>query len=127
MIVKKGICAQLYLLFGRNPTYDIPTQLVTQGGAHLAHYGEETTNKQVTFRDPVSNSELDDPDLDGNQNDRETSANLSSANPPYATPADDPGSSYSPYHLPPVLEEPSSSFSEGKNDWLFGFNYQSKH
>lgn len=81
--------------------------------AHPAHYGEEMTNKQVTFRDPVSNSEVDDPDGDGNNNERETSANWSSGNPPYTT-VDDPSSSYSPY-LPPVLEEPSSSFSEGKN------------
>ncbi|KAF7813367.1 uncharacterized protein G2W53_034343 [Senna tora] len=96
----------------RNSSHDIPNQLVvTQGGAHPAHYGEETTNKQVTFRDPVSNSEGDDHDGDGNQNERDTSVNWSSGNSPYTTTADDP-SSYSPYHLPPVLEEPSSSFSE---------------
>lgn len=105
----------MYWLFHRNSTHDIPTQLVvTQGGAHPSHYGEEMTNKQVTFRDPVSNSEVDDPDGDGNRNERETPSNWSSGNSPY-TNADDPSSSYSPYHLPPVLEEPSSSFSEGKD------------
>ena len=72
------------------------------------------TNKQVTFRDPVSNSDVDDPDGDGNHSERETPANWSSGNAPYTTTIDDPVSSYSPY-LPPVLEEPSSSFSEGKN------------
>ncbi|KAK7269003.1 hypothetical protein RIF29_21717 [Crotalaria pallida] len=82
--------------------------------ARPAHYGEEMTNKQVTFRDPVSNNEVDDPDGDDNHNERETSANWNSGNPPYAT-ADDPSSSYSPY-LPPVLEEPSSSFSEAAAD-----------
>ncbi|OIV90698.1 hypothetical protein TanjilG_15084 [Lupinus angustifolius] len=82
--------------------------------AHSAHYGEEMTNKQVTFRDPVSNNEVDDPDGDENHNERETSANWTSGNPPYTT-VDDPGASYSPY-LPPVLEEPSSSFSEAADD-----------
>lgn len=71
------------------------------------------TNKQVTFRDPVSNSEFDDPDGDGNLSEREASAHWNSGNPPYSSTVDDPISSYSPY-LPPVLEEPSSSYSEGK-------------
>ncbi|KAE9589701.1 hypothetical protein Lalb_Chr21g0311741 [Lupinus albus] len=82
--------------------------------AHDAHYGEEMSNKQVTFRDPVSKNEVDDPDGDENQNERETSANWNSGNPPYTT-VDDPSASYSPY-LPPVLEEPSSSFSEAADD-----------
>ncbi|KAE9619113.1 hypothetical protein Lalb_Chr02g0149731 [Lupinus albus] len=82
--------------------------------ASSAHYGEEMTNKQVTFRDPVSNNEVDDPDGDENHNEQETSANWTSGNPPYTT-VDDPGASYSPY-LPPVLEEPSSSFSEAADD-----------
>ncbi|KAJ1403966.1 hypothetical protein SESBI_26886 [Sesbania bispinosa] len=90
--------------------HDVPTHLVvTQGDSQSAHYGEEMSNKQVTFRDPVSNNEVDDPDGDGNHSERETSANWSSGNPPYTTTVDDPSSSYSPY-LPPVLEEPSSSF-----------------
>lgn len=115
-LLENGILAQIYQPFHRNSSaHDVPTHLVvTQGDAHLAHYGEEMTNKQVTFRDPVSNSEVDDPDGDGNHNEREISANWSSGNPPYATNVDDPSPSYSPY-LPPVLEEPSSSFSEGKN------------
>ncbi|KAF3444189.1 hypothetical protein FNV43_RR13879 [Rhamnella rubrinervis] len=95
---------------------DIPTQLpVTQVDAHVAQYGEESSNKQVTFRVPVSHSEMDDQDAEGNQNERDMSANWSSGNPPYTTTLDDPSSSYSPY-LPPVLEEPSSSFSEAADD-----------
>ncbi|KAK7391820.1 hypothetical protein VNO78_20243 [Psophocarpus tetragonolobus] len=89
--------------------------MVTQGDIHPAHYGEEMTNKQVTFRDPVSSNEVDDPDGDGTHSERETSANWSSGNPPYTTTVDDPSSSYSPY-LPPVLEEPSSSFSEAADE-----------
>ncbi|KAF1878471.1 hypothetical protein Lal_00047140 [Lupinus albus] len=92
-------------LFLRNPSAH---------DASSAHYGEEMTNKQVTFRDPVSNNEVDDPDGDENHNEQETSANWTSGNPPYTT-VDDPGASYSPY-LPPVLEEPSSSFSEAADD-----------
>ncbi|XP_061369458.1 uncharacterized protein LOC133312304 isoform X2 [Gastrolobium bilobum] len=97
-------------LASRNSSaHDAPTHLVvTQGDTLPAHYGEEMFNKQVTFRDPVSNSEVDDPDGDGNHSDRETSTNWSSGNPPYTTTVDDPNSSFSPY-LPPVLEEPSSS------------------
>ncbi|CAK7328583.1 unnamed protein product [Dovyalis caffra] len=66
------------------------------------------------FRDPVSNSEMDDPEAEGH-NEREPPANWVSGNPPYSNTLDDPGSSYSPY-LPPVLEEPSSSFSEAADD-----------
>lgn len=73
------------------------------------------TNKQVTFRDPVSNSEFDDPDGDGNLSEKEASAHWNSGNPPYSSTVDDPISSYSPY-LPPVLEEPSSSYSEAADD-----------
>ncbi|ONI14614.1 hypothetical protein PRUPE_4G288600 [Prunus persica] len=95
---------------------DVPTQLaVTQGDAQVTRYSEETTNKQVTFRDPVRNSESDYQDPEGNHNERETSANWNSGNAPYTTALDDPSSSYAHY-LPPVLEEPSSSFSEAADD-----------
>lgn len=55
---------------------------------------------------------MEDSDLEGQQNDREPSANWTSKNMGYTTTIEDPSPSYSPY-LPPVLEEPSSSFSEG--------------
>lgn len=58
---------------------------------------------------------MDDPDMDEQQTGRDPSANWSSRNSPYA--ADDHITSYSPY-LPPVLEEPSSSFSEGDRSTL---------
>lgn len=89
---------------------------MSRGDTHVTQYSDETSNKQVTFRDPVRNSDIDDQDAEGNPNERETPANWSSAHPPYMTTMDDPSSSYSPY-LPPVLEEPSSSFSEG-NEFL---------
>lgn len=95
---------------------DIPTQLaVNHVDTHTFRYGEETINKQVTFRDPVSNSEMDYPDAEGHPIEREPSSNWGSGNSPYAAALDDPSSSYPPY-LPPVLEEPSSSFSEVADD-----------
>lgn len=93
---------------------EMPTrQVVTQGDMHATRYGEETINKQVAFRDPVSNSEMDYPDNEEQQIEREPPSNWGSANSPYTTTTlDDPISSYPPY-LPPVLEE-ASSFSEGR-------------
>ncbi|XP_030462744.1 uncharacterized protein LOC115682614 isoform X2 [Syzygium oleosum] len=87
---------------------------ITQGSTPLTRHSEETT-KQVTFREPVSNTEMDDPDVEANHNERQSPANWVSGNSPYTGPLDDPGSSYSPF-LPPVLEEPSSSFSEAAED-----------
>ena len=113
---KRAFSSQLHWLFHRNPsTHDMPSRVViTQGDSHPARYGEETANKQVTFRDPVSNTDVDDPDGDANQSEKLIPANWNSGKSPYTTTVDDPSSSYSPY-LPPVLEEPSSSFSEGKS------------
>ncbi|KAK9233662.1 hypothetical protein WN943_023914 [Citrus x changshan-huyou] len=97
-------------------TQDIPAQLIgTRDDVHASEYGEETANKQVKFRVPVSNSEMDEPDAVENQNERDHSSNWASGNSAYTTTLDDPNSSYSPY-LPPVLEEPSSSFSEAADD-----------
>ncbi|XP_062093482.1 uncharacterized protein LOC133799479 isoform X2 [Humulus lupulus] len=94
---------------------DIPTQItLSHGDAHVAQYTEDSANKQVTFRDPVSHGEMDERGAEGNQNERESSANWTSGNSPYTTTLEDPSSSY-PY-LPPVLEEPSSSFSEAADD-----------
>ncbi|GKU88901.1 hypothetical protein SLEP1_g3113 [Rubroshorea leprosula] len=83
--------------------------------SYPTRYIEETTNKQVTFRDPVSNSEMDDPDTERQRNERESPANWASGSSPYPPPVDDPNSSYSP-GLEPVLEEPSSSYSEVAED-----------
>ncbi|KAE9458766.1 hypothetical protein C3L33_09332, partial [Rhododendron williamsianum] len=93
---------------------------VSQRDLRSAHYTEETTAKQVTFSDPFSSTEVDDLQVEGQQNESEPNANWVSKNSPYSTPVDDPTSSYSPY-LPPVLEEPSSSYSEaGEDDPLPG-------
>lgn len=66
----------------------------------------------MTFREPVSNSEIDDQDV-VHQTERETITNWSSGQSPPPATFDEPSSSHSPI-LPPVLEEPSPSFSEGK-------------
>ncbi|KAF5960336.1 hypothetical protein HYC85_001545 [Camellia sinensis] len=94
---------------------DVRAQLsVSQGDSHPTRYGEETTTKQVTFSDTVSSTEMDELDAEGQQNERDPS-NWGSKNSPFSTSLDDPTSSYSPY-LAPVLEEPSSSFSEAGDD-----------
>lgn len=87
---------------------------VMHDDSHPVHYSEETNSKQVTFSDTVKNAELDYLEFDGRQNEKEPSANWSLKNSPYSTTMDDPAS-YSPF-LPPVLEEPSSSFSEAGDE-----------
>lgn len=77
---------------------------------HLKPKSEETPSKQVTFSDLISSNEMDDSEMGRHQNDIEPNwAHKSST---YTSQLDDPSSSY-PY-LPPVLEEPSSSYSEGE-------------
>ncbi|KAI5671868.1 hypothetical protein M9H77_12232 [Catharanthus roseus] len=94
---------------------DLPTHAVSHGELNSVHPKEETSSKQVKFKDLVS-SDVEDSDLEGQQNEREPSVNWNSKSTGYATTLDDPSStSYSPY-LPPVLEEPSSSFSEAGDD-----------
>ncbi|KAJ0081150.1 hypothetical protein Patl1_12426 [Pistacia atlantica] len=82
--------------------------------SRVAQYGEETANKQVKFQDPVSNNELDDQDGEEHQNERDQPSNWTAGNSPYTTMVDDPNSAY--HYLPPVLEEPASSFSEAADD-----------
>ncbi|XP_028064017.1 uncharacterized protein LOC114267207 [Camellia sinensis] len=94
---------------------DVRAQLsVSQGDSHPTRYGEETATKQVTFSDTISSTEMDELDAEGQQNERDPS-NWGSKNSPFSTSLDDPTSSYSPY-LAPVLEGPSSSFSEAGDD-----------
>lgn len=101
--------------FYRNTTVQvIPAQLaVSQGYTHSKPKSEETSSKQVTFSDLISSNEMDDSDMERHQNDREPSVNWANKSSAYTSQLDEPGSSYSPY-LPPVLEEPSSSYSEGE-------------
>ncbi|KAG5542074.1 hypothetical protein RHGRI_021805 [Rhododendron griersonianum] len=118
-----GLAQMMYSpLASRNTaSQDVHAPLsVSQRDLRSAHYTEETTAKQVTFSDPFSSTEVDDLQVEGQQNESEPNANWVSKNSPYSTPVDDPTSSYSPY-LPPVLEEPSSSYSEaGEDDPLPG-------
>ncbi|CAI0430946.1 unnamed protein product [Linum tenue] len=102
-------------LGSRNPAArDAPEQFeVTRGDSHAMQYSGDNS-KQVTFRDSVSNSEMDDLEAEVQPSNREAQSNWGSGT-PYTTTIDDPTSSYSPY-LPPVLEEPSSSFSEAADD-----------
>ncbi|XP_024974153.1 uncharacterized protein LOC112512429 isoform X1 [Cynara cardunculus var. scolymus] len=77
---------------------------------------EETTNKQVTFSDPVSSNDVEDFDVEGHreENEGEPFVNWNPKITAYSNTLEDPNS-YSPY-LTPVLEEPSSSFSEAADD-----------
>ncbi|XP_006346925.1 uncharacterized protein [Solanum tuberosum] len=104
-------------LTSRNTTVQvIPAQLaVSQGYTHSMPKSEETSSKQVTFSDLISSNEMDDSDMERHQNDREPSVNWANKSSAYTSQLDDPGSSYSPY-LPPVLEEPSSSYSEAADE-----------
>lgn len=104
-------------LTSRNTTVQvIPAQLaVSQGYTHSKPNSEETSSKQVTFSDLISSNEMDDSDMERHQNDREPSVNWANKSSAYTSQLDDPGSSYSPY-LPPVLEEPSSSYSEAADE-----------
>ncbi|GMP25575.1 hypothetical protein CsSME_00002374 [Camellia sinensis var. sinensis] len=102
-------------LIWHTASQDVRAQLsVSQGDSHPTRYGEETTTKQVTFSDTISSTEMDELDAEGQQNERDPS-NWGSKNSPFSTSLDDPTSSYSPY-LAPVLEGPSSSFSEAGDD-----------
>ncbi|XAR73128.1 hypothetical protein NMG60_11006984 [Bertholletia excelsa] len=102
------------LVSGKQTPQEVPVQLsASQGGPYPSHYNEETSSKQVSFSDPVSSTEMDDLDVEGLH--REPSANWVQKNSLYSATLDDPSPSYSPY-LPPVLEEPSSSFSEAGED-----------
>lgn len=88
-----------------------------QGNSNPTSKNEENTNKQVTFSDPVSSNNVEDLDLEGPRdegNEGDPYVNWNSKNTPYTNTLEDPNS-YSPY-LTPVLEEPSSSFSEAADD-----------
>lgn len=111
----------VFALFRNIASQSIPAQSALSRGDSHSHSGETTSNTQVKFSDDVSRIEMDDSDIEGNQIVTDPSANWASKNSPYA--ADDPSPSYSPY-LPPVLEEPSSSFSEGQVSDLMSYVIQ---
>ncbi|XP_031094548.1 uncharacterized protein LOC115998991 isoform X2 [Ipomoea triloba] len=90
---------------------DLSAQLaVSQDDSLSKSRSEEIPNKQVTFSDHISNNEMDDYDMERHQNGREPSASWHSKSSPYTNPLEDLNP-HSPY-LPPVMEEPASSFSE---------------
>ncbi|KAI3454260.1 hypothetical protein Pfo_010923 [Paulownia fortunei] len=109
--------------FVKNPVYDAlgrypplaSRNLTSPAELQPIRNNEETVNKKVTFGDLVRRIEMDELDTRGHQSDREPSVNWSSKASAYPMNLDDSNSSYSPY-LPPVLEEPSSSFSEVADD-----------
>lgn len=101
-----------FMFFRNTESREVPSpHAFSQGDPQHARNYEAPVSKKVTFGDLVRSSELDEPG--GSQSDREPSANWNS-NTAATTTVDDPNSSFSPF-LPPVLEEPSSSFSEGLN------------
>ncbi|XP_020523169.1 uncharacterized protein LOC18434840 isoform X2 [Amborella trichopoda] len=69
----------------------------------------------LSFKDLASDSEVDG---SRQQSEREPAVHWASASAPFNMPApEDPSSSFTP-QLPPVLEEPSSSYSEADDDAL---------
>ncbi|CAA0831582.1 Unknown protein [Striga hermonthica] len=103
---------------GRHPPFSSsqsPSELsFNQTDPHHVRNNEGAVSKKVTFGDLVKNTEIDEPDNRGPMNDTEPSVNWNSKASATTT-VDDPESSFSPL-LPPVLEEPSSSFSEAADD-----------
>ncbi|GFP83310.1 hypothetical protein PHJA_000474400 [Phtheirospermum japonicum] len=93
---------------------EVSSQLsFNQADPHNVQNNEGSVSKKVTFGDLVRSNEMDEPDNRGHPNYRELSGNWNSK--ASATPTLDDPNSYAPY-LPPVLEEPSSSFSEAADD-----------
>ncbi|XP_047315208.1 uncharacterized protein LOC124919097 isoform X2 [Impatiens glandulifera] len=91
---------------------DLPMQFnANHRDSHPVHFSDQSTTKQVTFSDPVGNSDMDDVDPQHEID----SSKWSSKNSPYTNSLDEPSTSYSPY-LPPVLEEQSTSLSEVGDD-----------
>lgn len=78
-------------------------------------FGGERNKKPPSFKDLISSNEMEKSDASGLQNTREPSTHWGTRNSAYSTSTPDDPNSYSPY-LPPVLEEPSSSFSEAAED-----------
>ncbi|KAL0361993.1 UNVERIFIED_CONTAM: hypothetical protein Scaly_1154500 [Sesamum calycinum] len=103
-------------LASRNITLDeVPSQLVfSQAEQHTIRNNEGTVGKKVTFGDLVRSKMM----MSRRIEDTRVIENLQQIGIlklQLQQTMDDPNSSYSPY-LPPVLEEPSSSFSEAADD-----------
>ncbi|KAI4378837.1 hypothetical protein MLD38_016263 [Melastoma candidum] len=101
-------------LASRNATASDMPVTPPQGRVPATLHNEENA-KQVTFREPVSNSQFDYPYTEGSHSDRPIPGNRASGNSSYTASVEDPNLSYSPY-LPAVMEEPYSSFSDVAED-----------
>ncbi|CAH9136829.1 unnamed protein product [Cuscuta epithymum] len=100
----------------RNVSVGVSTQFAISHDQPISKStNEEIPNKQVTFSDISGTTVTYDLDIERTQSDREPSVSWVSKSSPYATSQEDPISTYSPY-LPPVMEEPTSSFSEAADD-----------
>lgn len=96
----------------RNTLAQDTTARVNLGDSHGAHFTAESKNQNPSFKDLVKGNEMGDSEAARVQHGREPSVHWASGNSPYLSSGmEDPNSSYP--HLPPVFEEPSSSFSEG--------------
>ncbi|XP_074307925.1 uncharacterized protein LOC141642860 isoform X3 [Silene latifolia] len=89
---------------------DAPARVAgTHDESHVIH------KRHVKFKDPVSRSEVYAADMEGSHSEREHAGTWGSGCSPYSDTVEDPSYAYSP-NLQPVLEEPSSSFSEAADD-----------
>ncbi|XXG83895.1 hypothetical protein AAC387_Pa10g1543 [Persea americana] len=93
---------------------DTAKLVVTLSDSHVTSIGEEKNNRPPFFNEFIASNEMDRSDA-GLQNAREPPPQWGSRGPYVMNTADDPNPSLPPY-LPPVLEEPSSSFSEAAED-----------
>lgn len=102
------------MFFRDTGSHEVASKLdYSLGDPQNVQNNEAPVSKKVTFGDLVRSNELDESEYRGSQSDREPMSGWNS-NSAATTTVDDPNSSFSPF-LPPVLEEPSSSFSEGLN------------
>ncbi|KAK8958674.1 hypothetical protein KSP40_PGU022835 [Platanthera guangdongensis] len=103
--------ASLTLFTALNVAQDVPARL-NKSDLHALNLSAESN---LSFKALVTTNETDDSEASNTHQGREPAINWGSTNSPYLSSGlDDPNLSY-PY-LPPVLEEPSSSFSEAVDD-----------
>lgn len=96
----------------RNPVSQDISARATQGDSHVVRFNVESKNQNPSFKDLARVGELEEAEASGVQPASETSTHwVGPGTSPNLTSAHDDPNSY-PY-LPTVLEEPSSSFSEG--------------
>jgi len=97
-----------------SPIHDVSAEVAVNRDDLRATY-----NRQVQFKDPASSSDVDGAAADLHHNESEYPGAWGSDTSPHSNTYEDSNPAYSPY-LQPVLEKPSSSFSEGN---LIEFQY----